>query len=573
MNRFLILASLLLVASCSKEQVEPNSDTQKVTLTASLSGETATRVLPNVSDDDTWTFEWEDGDALSAWHNSSCTAPEKFAMADFDGDNSTFSGTLGSGDMHRFIYPHKDGVTITSENFYYPVDVSVQDGTLDKTYLINDAQITTSSIAENTVSSLDMKHVGGFMVVDIFLENFVEGKTYTLKKVVYSSAEGIIPVSAEIDMTKGVDEVGFCNNISYGALTSEVSEPFNKVTHNEVNYLQAITRLNILPFTVAESGTATISLTIEVSKEGIVLETLTSEVTVTNTSGGDLPFARATHNFTYLTLDGSYGMKITGCTINGWGEVVESGDVDLAACTYTASEIDADNVPKGSTWTITDSGTINKDLMVGVRAALEVAKAESRSIKIILPNATEIRSAVFNFYDDDGSYEGVSALTDIEMPKVAYIGSESFRCCGLTSFDFKGVIDITEATFSECTNLTEVYNFNISTIPRQLFTFSGITSFDFTGVTEIGIAAFAGCPSLTEIELPATVTSIGYFAFGASAVKVVTLNWEGDEILTYNSSDDMWFEGAPLEKIYIPSGTKDAYVAKEWPEDLLVEKE
>ncbi len=99
----------------------------------------------------------------------------------------------------------------------------------------------------------------------------------------------------------------------------------------------------------------------------------------------------------------------------------------------------------------------------------------------------------------------------------------------------------------------------------------GDYAFAFMTYYDEGVYASSGCPALTEIELPATVTLIGEYAFwGCWDLTTVTLNWTGDEILAYDSS---WFMDAnKLSKIYIPNGTTADYVAKGWSSSLLVEK-
>ncbi len=322
--------------------------------------------------------------------------------------------------------------------------------------------------------------------------------------------------------------------------------------------------------------------------------------------------------YTYTLIVGQTGVEISGVTISDWGEYIDSGDLTITNATYYASEIDAENVPTSNKWTIIDEGEMTKELMEGVVAALNVAKDDGRSISISMPNATEIGDYAFSVvtYYDEGRFttSGCPALTEIELPNVTTIGDSAFACSGLTSFNFEGVTEIGEAAFGSCynlsevinfsltsipvsafsncgftsfdfagvteggeqafagnTSLTEITNFEISTIPYGLFLSCSLTSFDFTWVTEIGGFAFGSCSALTEIELPATVTLIGEYAFwGCWDLTTVTLNWTGDEILAYDSS---WFMDAnKLSKIYIPNGTTADYVAKGWPEDLLVEK-
>lgn len=91
------------------------------------------------------------------------------------------------------------------------------------------------------------------------------------------------------------------------------------------------------------------------------------------------------------------------------------------------------------------------------------------------------------------------------------------------------------------------------------------------------MVAFVSCENLTEIELPSSVTSIGYYAFYDTGITTLTLNWTGEDILTYSSD---WFVNydyeleeiiyCPLKTIYIPEGTKYNYVEKNWPEELIV---
>ncbi len=336
MKRYLILAALLVASvSCSKEGTQPSDPTTDpntettVTLTASLADAvTETRVSANTDSDDEWTFSWDDKDAIAAWHDEITDTPLKFEMSKFDDNNSSFSGTTGSGVNHRFIYPYEEDAAITSEG-YYTIDVSSQtaDKELSKTYLINDTQIETADIKDGTVSSLSMKHLGAIMVVDVYLENPIADKIYKLKGVKYSSKENAINASAEIDMTKNFDNEDLYKTVNPGTITANMDVTFTTAA-DDPDYLQAITRLNILPSTIRVDQSATVELTIEVYNKvnEELLETLTPSITLTNTSENNLPFDRATHNFTYLTVDGAFGAEITGATIGGWGDGAEVGN-------------------------------------------------------------------------------------------------------------------------------------------------------------------------------------------------------------------------------------------------------
>ncbi len=514
MNRFIIMASLLFVAlSCNKvseEQLaEPNNDAQIVTLTASLT-DAATRVLASTDSDSGWTFTWEADDKISGWY-SDCSGVTEFVTETHNLQSSTFTGTVVADKSYRFIYPSQ--VESVSGNIC-TIDISDQTGgrELDKSYLVNDAPIESQDIISGTVSDLSMKHVGAFMAVDVYIENFVKGSTYRLEGVKYSSDDDVICNYAEIDMTKEVDEDGFYYKTMAGAITADMNVEFEAVGDGS-QYRQAVTRLNILPSTVGAGETATIELTIGVydSKEddATLVETLTPSVTIQNTSEAELPLARATHNFTYLLVDGTYGVEITGATINDWGDVVDSGDMGTAKISYFASEISADMIPEADIWIISDSGEITYTLMAGVRAALDAASEAGRTITLSIPNATSIGEAAFSYSDN---------LSSIELGKVTTIGNYAFRGCFLTSFDF-------------------------------------------TGVTSIGDTAFAGNMFAT-IELPSTVTYVGEFALVSEYTTTIILHWTGDEIIAYDYST--W--GFILSEIdlYIPSGTTADYAAKGW---------
>ncbi|MFR9584275.1 MAG: leucine-rich repeat domain-containing protein [Rikenellaceae bacterium] len=573
MKKNLILVLLFAVlTSCTKEVTEPltgpNTETTTVSLTASLV-DAETRVTADTSSDDEWSFTWDTADAISAWYTD-CTGVNQFTTKTYDKQSSTFTGDIVTdAESHRFVYPYEEGVKIS--NGCYPIDITGQDGTLNKTYFINDNLIATGDIIDEEVTSLAMQHLGGFMVVDVYLEGYDSDNTYTLTGVSYSK-EGGMPVKAEIDMTKNLESGNLYSVITTeDKLTASVAESFSEVTDGGIKYLQAITRLNILPFDVEVNGSLTVEITVEITNPSKETFSKTLTATLTNTGSESLPFARATHNFTYLTLStvGS-AISITGATINDWDKEINNGELGFAEeFTCTASEIDADNIPVVDTWVITDEGEITEELMAGVRAAIELAGNADRSIKIIMPNATSIGAYAFSF----GIYPDVSSLTAIELPKVTKIGESAFYCCGFTTFGFEGITEVGSAAFSNCINLTEVTSFSLTSIPAYAFVSCSFSSFDFEGVTEIGYGAFLQCTNLTEIELPSTITSIGIMAFYNCPISTLTLNWTGDDILTYVKSDE-WISNMYLItiNINIPAGTMDDYKAKGWTESLLAEK-
>ena len=88
-------------------------------------------------------------------------------------------------------------------------------------------------------------------------------------------------------------------------------------------------------------------------------------------------------------------------------------------------------------------------------------------------------------------------------------------------------------------------------------------------VTSIGNYAFANCSTLTNVIIPESITSIGEGAFShcynLSEVYCLSLKQSPyiERYVFSNCSSNI--------KIYIPFGTKDAYVAAGWPEDNLVD--
>ena len=91
--------------------------------------------------------------------------------------------------------------------------------------------------------------------------------------------------------------------------------------------------------------------------------------------------------------------------------------------------------------------------------------------------------------------------------------------------------------FLNCTNLTSV------TIPE--------------GVTSIGDSAFKGCYSLAPVTIPSSVTSIGDSAFkGCEGLTSITFSSATPPTIGQNILSDC----SRLTRIYVPAGTKDAYI-------------
>ena len=87
-------------------------------------------------------------------------------------------------------------------------------------------------------------------------------------------------------------------------------------------------------------------------------------------------------------------------------------------------------------------------------------------------------------------------------------------------------------------------------------------------VTSIGELAFDSCESLTSVTIPDSVTNIGDHAFDScESLSEVYCGGLEPPIL----GNCAFIRCASNLEIYIPFGTKDAYVTAGWPEDNLVD--
>lgn len=158
--------------------------------------------------------------------------------------------------------------------------------------------------------------------------------------------------------------------------------------------------------------------------------------------------------------------------------------------------------------------------------------------KIIIPDGIiEITEAAF--------YE-CAELTQVRFPKslkkikgvLRDWGAQGafWECTKLQKLDFSSCTQLTEIgdfVFSDCTGLTGMVSFpkNLTTI--GMYAFSGcknVGNFDFsscTQLTKIGRIAFSGCTQITQVKLPASLETISENAFdGCKSLTSLTVDSE-----------------------------------------------
>ena len=174
---------------------------------------------------------------------------------------------------------------------------------------------------------------------------------------------------------------------------------------------------------------------------------------------------------------------------------------------------------------------------------IQYPKGNTRSEYTIHNSVTSIGNAAFR---------GCSSLTSITIPNsVTSIGSEVFRgCSSLTSIN----VDSNNPNYSSVDGV--LFNEDQTT----LVAYPGGKQGAYTipnSVTSIGDYAFFNCYKLTSVTIGNSVTSIGSYAF-ESCFSLISVTFEG---LTPPTIGKYVFYNTNNCPIYVPYGTKDAYVA------------
>ncbi len=183
--------------------------------------------------------------------------------------------------------------------------------------------------------------------------------------------------------------------------------------------------------------------------------------------------------------------------------------------------------------------------------------------EVTIPNSV-ISIGNYSFYYCTG-------LTSVAIPNsVTTIGNDAFYyCTGLTSVAIpNSVTSIGESAFYRCTGLTSVTIPNsVTSIGYQAFgVCSGLTSVTIpNSVTSIGNYAFYVCTGLTSVTIPNSVTEIGESAFSGCSGLTEVIS-EIEEPFAFGSS--AFSQIASTCSLTVPAGTRDAYIAAGWTEDV-----
>lgn len=167
----------------------------------------------------------------------------------------------------------------------------------------------------------------------------------------------------------------------------------------------------------------------------------------------------------------------------------------------------------------------------------------------------------------ESMFAGCTSLTSVTIPNtVDTIWGETFSLCtSLTSIDLPDSLKyLGGATFLGCSNMTSI------TLPKGLtylghsnFQRSGLTSLVIPeGVPEIMETTLQYCDQLEWVDIPSTVTNLGWGAFAhCPNMNDLYVHWEDPAGVEVSSMAFFAFESTRDITVHVPYGTKSAYEA------------
>ena len=239
---------------------------------------------------------------------------------------------------------------------------------------------------------------------------------------------------------------------------------------------------------------------------------------------------------------------------------------------------------------------------------------ESSIVEVDLSNCTSLKTLDGTFQDSkklekvtlpEGlvsisyAFSGCEALTTINLPKsLQSIGGNTFSNTKLQTVDLSGcteLVSIGSSAFNGCNELKDVIlPASLQSLGNSAFSNSSITTIDLSktqlqeiseytfyycrqlesvklpkDLRTIGNRAFYGCNKLAGlIELPATIVSIGEYAFWETKIAVVKSNAITPPTISNYSMSDKW------ETAFVPEGCLEAYrTAPVWEDKVILDKE
>ncbi len=146
-----------------------------------------------------------------------------------------------------------------------------------------------------------------------------------------------------------------------------------------------------------------------------------------------------------------------------------------------------------------------------------------------------------------------TALTNLSLPSVKFIGIDAFRNCSkLQTVQLGPSCELKAGVFQGCTSLT---NIDLSTATTNGgWLFKGCTSLKgviFHG-TRVGESMFEGCTALEEIDLGENVRTIGNYAFGGcTSLKTIYISSPTPAQL-WKVAEDVTIDGSTQRKNVSP---------------------
>ncbi len=216
---------------------------------------------------------------------------------------------------------------------------------------------------------------------------------------------------------------------------------------------------------------------------------------------------------------------------------------------YSNPDITVKGLQHNTTYTITPYAIVTTYdrqpvYTYGSTKTFQTASEEEDLIFIQFADTEVKRLCVENW---DTNHDGEISLN--EAAAVTGLGDVFKGNTLIASFDelkyFTGLTSIDASAFRQCTLLTSV------TIPE--------------GVTTFGSFSFRDCSSLTSVIIPESVTGISSSAFrGCSALTSVISHIKEPFAFGFRAFDSI----SDACVLYVPKGTKEAYIAAGWTEEV-----